>query len=230
MCSSRRPGCVARLAEERRLLVARDPRDWHLAAKVRWSCRSSPAEGSAPGSASGSTPSSSHSSWSQLQLADVEEQRSRSVRDVGGVTAGQLVDEPRVDRAENGVAGSASTFRRSHSILVPEKYGSRTSPVRSRTRSSCPASRSSSQRACRAAVLPDERAVNRLAGLRIPCDDRLALVSYSDRVEGLALRPGVLERATAATPMRSSPRSRSRRALPSLAAGNAARTPSTPGP
>ena len=44
----------------------------------------------------------------------------------------------------------------------------------------------------RAAVLPDERVVDGLAGLGVPRDDRLALVRDPDRVERRALRPGVL--------------------------------------
>ena len=56
-----------------------------------------------------------------------------------------------------------------------------------RTSASWPAARSSSQRAGRAAVLPDERAVQRLAGLRVPDADGLALVRDADRRQ-LAVR------------------------------------------
>ena len=47
----------------------------------------------------------------------------------------------------NTVPSGRSAFRISHSIFVPEKYGSMTSPVRSLISCSCPCSRSSSQRA-----------------------------------------------------------------------------------
>ena len=56
-----------------------------------------------------------------------------------------------------------------------------TSPVRSRTSASWPASRSSVAALGGAAVLPDERPVHRLAARRVPGDDGLALVGDPDR-------------------------------------------------
>ena len=45
-----------------------------------------------------------------------------------------------------------------------------------------------------ATVLPDERVVDRLAGLAVPGDDRLALVGDPDRVETVAVDAGPGER------------------------------------
>ncbi len=45
-----------------------------------------------------------------------------------------------------------------------------------------------------AAVLPDERVVQRLAGLRVPDADGLALVRDPDRLQIAAARSGVVER------------------------------------
>ncbi len=52
---------------------------------------------------------------------------------------------PNTARPSRARCSSPSTLPSSHSILVAEKYGSSTSPVRWRTRSSSPASRSSAQ-------------------------------------------------------------------------------------
>ena len=93
--------------------------------------------------------------------------------------------------------------------------------MRSRTSASWPCSRSSSQRCGGAPVLPDERAVQRLAGRGIPDAHGLALVGDADRVQ-LARRPR--RRAPRRRRPASRPRSRPRRARPSPAAGSAART------
>ena len=73
---------------------------------------------------------------------DVEEHRPRGVGGIGDELAGQLEDEPGVDGAEHrpvrlgARSRRPSTFSSSHSILVAQKYGSSTSPVRSRISSS----------------------------------------------------------------------------------------------
>ncbi len=54
---------------------------------------------------------------------------------------------PNTARPSRARSASPSTFLSSHSIFVPEKYGSSTRPVRSRTSDSTPAARNSSQRA-----------------------------------------------------------------------------------
>ncbi len=53
---------------------------------------------------------------------------------------------PNTARPARARSRSPSTLCNSHSIFVPEKYGSSTSPVRSRTSCSRPAARNSSQR------------------------------------------------------------------------------------
>ena len=105
-----------------------------------------PADGIGSGRRSGSTPSSPQSSGSQrrspMSKSIVRDAFERSVawRPVSLNTSHESTVPKIAPRA-------SSTFRSSHSILVPEKYGSRTRPVRSRTSGSWPASRSSSQRA-----------------------------------------------------------------------------------
>ena len=76
-----------------------------------------------------------------------------------------------------------------------------------------------------ATVLPDQRAVDRLAARRVPGDDGLALVGDPDPVELGALDPGVGDRL-GGDPPRHLPDLARRRARPSPAAGSAARTPS----
>ena len=96
-------------------------------------------------------PKSSSSSGSQAPLA----MSISSVRDAleGSVACSPVslksIHEstvPNTARPSRARSASPSTLRSSHSILVAEKYGSSISPVRSRMRSSSPASRSSSQR------------------------------------------------------------------------------------
>ncbi len=69
-----------------------------------------------------------------------------------------------------------------------------TRPVRSRTSSSRPCSFSSLAAVGGAAVLPDERVVERLAGLRVPGDHGLALVGDPDRLQLGPLDAGVGDR------------------------------------
>ena len=80
-------------------------------------------------------------------LHDVEEHGPRGVGGVGGEhpavhAAGEVPQHPRVDGAEGQAAAGATGRPRSssHCILVAEKYGSRTRPVRSLTRGRWPAS------------------------------------------------------------------------------------------
>ena len=81
------------------------------------------------------TPNRSQQLGVPAPARDVEQHRPRRVGGVGGQLAGELEDQPRVDRPEHraAVAGRAragpSTLSSSHSIFVPEKYGSSTSPV-----------------------------------------------------------------------------------------------------
>ena len=133
------PGSRAGLAEQRRLLVAGDAGDrartrrssWRVAA-VR-STTAPPSGSIARGTSSSASSSSSHSPvWmlnSSVRLA---------LRRVGHVhaAAGQLPDQPGVDRAERELARARPAPARrgrgpaASASLVPEKYASSTSPVR----------------------------------------------------------------------------------------------------
>ncbi len=103
----------------------------------------------------------------------------------------------------NTASRAASTLRSSHSILVPEKYGSITSPVRSRTSSSWPASRSSSQRAavrrsCQTSALwtgspvSGSQATTVSRWLVIPIASRLRRIGRRRRAPAAATRLGHL--------------------------------------
>ena len=84
-------------------------------------------------------------------------------------------------------AASASTppSCRSHSTLVPEKYGSSTRPVRSRTRSRWPGVAQLVAAGRGAPVLPDDGPVAGPAGAAVPGHDRLALVGDAERGDRL---------------------------------------------
>ena len=71
---------------------------------------------------------------------------------------------PNTARPSRARCSSPSTLRSSHSILVAEKYGSSTSPVRSRIAVLLARLAQLVAARGRAPVLPDERAVQRLAG------------------------------------------------------------------
>ena len=188
---------MAGLAEERRLLVAGDPGDRAPRRRTPRSCRRPAAEGSGSGSEPGSTPSSSQSSSSQAQLADVEQHRPRGVRVVGHVAAGELEDEPGVDRAERRRRRAPSTFceqpldLRAGEVGVDHEPG----PLADQRLVARLAQLVAARRG--APVLPDERVVDRLAGRRVPGDDRLALVGDPDRRRGP--RPSMPASASAST-------------------------------
>ena len=142
--------------------------------------------------------------------------------------AGEVPQDPRVDGAEREVGVGARRRPRasSHSSLVAEKYGSSTSPVRSRTSGSCPAARSSSQRA---AVRRSCHTIARCRGRpvrAVPHHDRLALVGDADRGDGLAVASSAATTSASVVERRRA-RSRRRRARPSPAAGSAAGTRGT---
>ena len=115
----------------------------------------------------------SSSSASQRPLADVEQQRARRVgRSVTcspvSLKSSQESIVPNTARPSRARSRSPSTLRSSHSIFVAEKYGSSTSPVRSRTSGSSPGLAQLVAARRRAPVLPDDRAVQRLAVSRVP--------------------------------------------------------------
>ena len=141
---------------------------------------------------------------------------------VGGVhrAAGQVPQQPRVDRAEREVGRRRSTppSVSSHSIFEAEKYGSSTRPVvRADQRQVAGVAQLVAARR-RAPVLPDDGPVAAARPVRaVPGDDRLALVGDADGGDRLASsRSTQLGRASPARPR---PRSRRRRARPSPGAG-----------
>ena len=216
----------AGLAEERRLLVAGDPRHRDLAAEL----------GRRPVDAGGGQrlrqprrvdPEQRAELLVPAPAVDVEEHRPRGVGVVGGVAAGELEDEPGVDRAERRPLGPLDVARQPLD-LGPGEVG-----VEDQARALADELLVAGGAQLLAApggapVLPDQRPVQRLAARRVPGDDGLALVGDPDPVE---LRP--VDRRRRRSPRRrpaaSPPRSRRRRARPSPAAGSAARTRSRRG-
>ena len=121
---------------------------WPWKSRVR---PSSPQLGRTSGSERSGTPNRSSSSGSQ-RPAPMSNSSVREALDGSVTCSPQSLNSshesivPNTARPSRAFCSSPSTLRSSHSILVAEKYGSSTSPVRSRMRSSSPASRSSSQR------------------------------------------------------------------------------------
>ena len=111
-----------------------------------------PALGSTRGNARSGTPNSSSSSGSQrpawMSYSIVREALEQSVTcSPVSLKASHESTVPNTARPASTRSRRPSTCSSSHWILVALKYGSSTSPVRSRTSCSWPAARSSSQRA-----------------------------------------------------------------------------------
>ena len=115
--------CEAPLAEQGRLLVAGDAREWGHGAE-QLGLGDDAGRRDDRGRIDRSTPNSSSSSSSHCQRLDVEQQRARRVRDVGevGVTSCQLQasQESTVPKASCPSAASCGR-RRIHSSFVAEK-------------------------------------------------------------------------------------------------------------
>ena len=122
-----------------------------------------------------------------FQRVDVEQHRARRVADIGHVlrAAGQLPDQPRVDRAERELAGFGARPRAGHVVEQPsdlarreigvdEESGLALDRVAGALRFQPLAEVSG------AAILPDDGVVNGFAGLAIPDHGRLALVRDAD--------------------------------------------------
>ena len=117
--------------------------------------------------------------------------RRSSRRSTWARAACQPPDQPRVDRAEAQLLRRPAPYAASiHSTFVAEKYGSGTRPVRSRTQ----VGRQLAAAVGRAAVLPDDRAMNRPPAAPLPDDRRLALVRDPDRGQVGGVRACVGER------------------------------------
>ena len=135
--------------------------------RTRASSRRRRPRAAARAAARGSTPSSSQSSRVPAQLADVEEHRPRGVRDVGRVAAGELEHEPGVDRAEDGVAGGLDVAQQPldlgrREVRVEDEAGALADELLVAGLAELVAARGG------APVLPDERVVDRLAGVAGP--------------------------------------------------------------
>jgi hypothetical protein len=119
---------------------------------------------------------------------DVEEQRARGVGDVGHVapTAGELPDEPTVDRAECETAALCRLAHTGHVIEDPLKLGAAEIRVGHESgfrgehvREAALAQRVAHARG--APVLPHDRIADRRAGRAVPDERRLALIGNADR-------------------------------------------------
>ena len=186
------------------------------------------ARGDDLGSSARGTSSSASSSSSHATVRRSRQQRARGVRGVGRVdaAAGELPRRasvstvPKASSPRSAAAPGPGTWSSSQAILVPEKYASRTSPVRSRTSASTPAALQRVAHRGRAAALPDDRAVDRAAGRALPDDRGLALVGDTDRGDVGAGHPRLGHRAARRLAHASS-RSLPGRARPSRAADSA---------
>ena len=181
-----------------------------------------PLEATMVGNASIGTFSSAHSSGSHVRVrmshSIVRLALLTSVANTSPPVSFQISQASMVPIARSSSIGILR-FANSHSIFVPEKYGSRTSPVRSRTRPRCPAAASSShrcavRRSCHTIALPYGTPVD-----RFQASDGFALVRDPDGRDCVDADVGddVVQRARGPQP-----RSRRRRARPSPAAESAA--------
>src|SRR2546430_4451051 len=119
---------------------------------------------------------------------DVEDERSRRVRDVGRVraAAGELPDGPGVDRAADELAGLGTLLRTSDLIEDPTDLGPgevrvdhQAGALAHQLLVTVGAQSLADGRACPA--LPDDGGIDRTARRTLPHDGRLALVRNADR-------------------------------------------------
>ena len=121
------------------------------------------------------------------EVAQIEQQGARGIGDVGGVhaPAGELVDQPAVDGAEREFAVLRAGARAGNMIEQPLRLGGGEVRIEQKTRAPRHLRLVSFgfQRAtalCRAAILPDDGIVKRLARAAIPEHGRLALIGDAD--------------------------------------------------
>ncbi len=183
---------MAGLAEEGRLLVAGDPRHRHLAAEL-----GGRAVDVGGGQRLGQLRRVDAEQRAELlvpgEAADVEEHRPRGVGVVGGVAPGQLEEQPGVDRAEGGPLGALDVAQQPLD-LGRREVGVEDEPGALAHQRLVAGGAELVAALGRAPVLPDQRPVNRLAGRRVPGEDRLALVGDPDPVQVGALDAGVGDR------------------------------------
>ena len=129
-----------------------------------------------------------------LQPADVKKKCPGRVRDVGRVEApaGQLPQEPRVDGPEGEAAGLGAGAGAVDVVEEPRQLGAREVRVEDEPGPladgfGVTGGLERGAAVGRPAVLPDDRAVDGLAGLAVPEERRLALVGNPERGEGAGL-------------------------------------------
>ena len=230
------PGCTAHLPEERRLLVAGDAGDRESAdaQRARDASRTPRSMPAPPAAGSAGTSKQRQQFVVPRQRLDVEEHRARRVADVGDVplSAGQLPDEPGVDRAERQLARRGAGAGAGHVVENPADLAAREVGVDEQPGLLLD-QRPGAVRLQPLAevrgppILPDDGVVDRLAGLAIPDDGRLALVGDADGGDVLGRQTRAPERLDGDADLRS-PRSPAGRARPSPASGRSAGTPSAP--
>ena len=178
----------AGLAEQRGLLVARRPRDLDLAAEVH---RVGVLVELAVGHGTRQHTARYIENFQYLivpvQRVDVEHHRPAGVGVVGHVdlAAGQLPDEPRLHRAEQQVAALGTRTHAGHVVQDPLELCGREVGVDDQPGllpdqvGQAAGLQLVAVLAC-AAALPDNGVVDRLAGVTVPDDGRLALVRDAD--------------------------------------------------
>ena len=178
----------AGLAEQRGLLVARRPRDLDLAAEVH---RVGVLVELAVGHGTRQHTARYIENFQYLvvpvQRVDVEHHRPAGVGVVGHVdfAAGQLPDEPRLHRAEQQVAALGTRTHAGHVVQDPLELCGREVGVDDQPGllpdqvGQAAGLQFVAVLAC-AAALPDNGVVDRLAGVTVPDDSRLALVRDAD--------------------------------------------------
>ena len=152
-------------------------------------------------------------------VAEAVQLGARGGRGVGGEEAAELVGQPRVDVAEAQRAAVARRLHLRHVLEQPGQLGG--GEVRVERQAAAPrdllgVGREAVEDRLRALVLPDDDGGERLAGLGVPREHRLALV-----VEAEGGRPRARLRAARRPRRRSRRGSRCRPARPSPGAGGA---------
>ena len=186
------PGLEAALAEERRLLVARDARDRDPGRHALVGRRL--AEDPGAGADLRQHRRGDAEDLQQLRveaaLVDVVEQRARGVRGIRGVDApaGEAVDQPRVDRAEGDLAGLGARPQRRIALQQPRDLAAREVGVEHEAgalvkQRLVPRRAQALAHGRRLAALPHDRAPDGVARAAIPEHRRLALVGDPDRAD-----------------------------------------------
>ena len=178
-------GAMASLAEQRCLLIACDPRDGNLATELR-SGAEHVTRGQRLGHGCRIDPEQRAEIGIPAKILDVEQHRPRCVRVVSCVSTGEPEDQVRIDRSEDGPSGLGHIAE--HPLdLGPGKIGIDHESSLGTDHLLDPCLGTKLIATGRGPpVLPYERPMKWLAGGRVPCDYRLALVGDADRCEILS--------------------------------------------